>query len=83
MIRIKYQTGEKFIHSQEIFCVTEMICVAINKENFNFILKSTKCIIFRSEPNKDMATAKRLAKLKLKELGAVFQDEVRGKDKVI
>lgn len=89
MTRIRYKNDNGFLVSKPILAGTDLVEVVIHATDFTFqiskflapehpILSTKESILFERDAS-TLTAAKRLAKAKLKELGAVFSDEVRTK----
>ena len=80
--RIKYQNFiSGIILSEDILCNDLLLHIGIDthEDYFNMVIVNINNYILYERKTKTIAQAKRFGKAKLKEMGALFLDEVRGK----
>lgn len=79
--RIKYFSINGWIISENILCNGELlhIRICVDGDKLIYSVSNTVCSV-HSGRALSISSAKRLAKVKLIELGAIFGDEVRKKD---
>ncbi|NDF49140.1 MAG: hypothetical protein EB116_03480 [Betaproteobacteria bacterium] len=81
MTRIRYNEANGVLTSKPILAGTDLVYVEINTTENAYTIKRTSDLTTLSQGSAvDVNTLKKKAKLAMKALGAVFNDEVRRKE---
>ena len=78
MVRIRYTDNSGVLVSKPLLALNKLVVVTLNTTNNTYnIIDSTTNVVLTKGTTTDTVTLKKKAKQALKELGVVFQDEVR------